>query len=69
MAKEKLSMSEFNRIVNVINKNAIDFSEGMYYGYDPKSDQFEFMNRQKLKTIRPDLTDEILNNIPDDIPF
>lgn len=41
----------------------------MYYRYNPENDQFEFMNRQQLKNINPNLTDEILDNIPDGIPF
>lgn len=69
MPKEKLSMSEFNRIANVIKKNAIDFSEGMYYGYNPENNQLEFMNKQQLKNINPDLTDEVLSKIPNGVLF
>jgi hypothetical protein len=59
----KFTMSMLLEMSDVIKRNSIDPSKGLYYSYNRETDYGEVIGREQLQKLRPDLTDEFLDNI------
>jgi len=59
----KFTLAMLLEMADIIKKNSIDPDKGLYYSYNQETDHGKVIGREQLQELRPDLTDEFLDNI------